>query len=276
MKNSIVWLASYPKSGNTWARVFLANYLMNTTEPLSINQIQRFATGDSVAKLYHKVAGRQIDLGDIDLTLQLRDKVLRAIVANNADLNFVKTHNIRHKGRGVELIPPAYTRSAIYIIRNPLDMVLSYARHYGLAQDEAVRQITHPDNANAPEPETTVQFLGSWSEHVRSWTTGAPFPVLVLRYEDLLADPHGQFAHALRLIGVPVDPERLDRAVRFSSFDELSRQEAEQGFVERSGKTERFFGSGQRDLWKTDLAPKLAKQLSRSQRKVMQKHGYLE
>ena len=277
MKNSIVWLASYPKSGNTWTRVFLANYLMNTREPLPINQVHRFASGDSIAKMYHMVAGRQIDINDIDLTLHLRDKVLRGIIANNADINLVKTHNARLEARGVTLIPSQYTRSAIYVIRNPLDMVLSYARHYGISHAEAVEQVTHPDNANAPaDDDTTVQFLGSWSEHVRSWISKAPYPTLVMRYEDLLTDPHRHFSTALRHLGMPVNNDRLDRAIRFSSFDELSGQEEKAGFVEASDKGARFFGKGRMDQWKTDLAPKLVKKLTRSERKVMRKFGYLE
>ena len=276
MKKSIVWLASYPKSGNTWTRVFLANYLLNTREPMPINEVHRFGTGDSIAKMYHMVAKRQIDLGDIDLTLQLRGKVLRGIVANNADVNVVKTHNFRLKARGVELIPEQVTRSAIYVVRNPLDMVLSYARHYGIAHDEAVRQVSHPDNANSPEAETTVQFLGSWSEHVRSWTAPAPYPVLVLRYEDLLDDPHRHFAQVLQSLGAPVEPERLDRAVRFSSFGELSKQEETVGFVEASDKGARFFGKGQKDQWKTELPARLVKKMKHAHRKVMRHYGYLE
>ena len=279
MKKSIVWLASYPKSGNTWTRAFLANYLTNARTPVPINQMHRFAMGDSIGRTYAMVAGRQIDINDIDLTLRLRDAVLRGIVNNDADINLVKTHNSRLPARGVDLIPETYTRAAIYILRNPLDMVLSYARHYGLEHDEAALQITHHDNANAPDRDgdTVAQFLGSWSDHVDSWTNGAAqYPVLVLRYEDLLEDPHRHFTRAVEHLGVPVDAERLDRAIRFSSFDELSAQEREHGFVERSDESARFFGRGQRDQWKADLAPRIVKRIKRSQRRMMAKHGYLE
>ncbi|WP_300549075.1 sulfotransferase domain-containing protein [Roseovarius sp.] len=276
MKKSIVWLASYPKSGNTWTRVFLANYLMNASEPLSINQVHNFGMGDSIARTYDMVAGRKIDVNDIPLTISLRDKVLRAIVANNADVNFVKTHNARVSPEGVEFIPDKYTRSAIYIMRNPLDMVLSYARHYGIDNAEAVKRITHPDNANAPVDGTVVQYLGTWAGHVKSWTTFAPWPRLVLRYEDLLDDPHTHFSKVLDLIGVPVDAERLDRAIRFSSFDELSKQEDTQGFIERPKESTKFFGKGQKDQWKTDLEPELADTIRAAFGDTMKRYGYLE
>lgn len=276
MKRSIIWLASYPKSGNTWTRLFLANYLANTQAPFPINQAHRFATGDAIVKMYARVAGRQIDPNDLALCLRLREGVLRGIVANNADVNFVKTHNARVAPDGVDLIPDRFTRAAIYIIRNPLDMVLSYARHYGIDQADAVNKITHRDNANLPTETTVAQYLSSWDSHVRTWMAYAPWKRLLVRYEDLLDDPETQFARMLDLIGLPVDAERLARAIRFSSFEELARQEDEQGFVERPEQSDRFFRKGRKDQWKTDLAPELAEMIRSRMGETMKRYGYLE
>lgn len=276
MKKSIVWMASYPKSGNTWARIFLANYIANVDAPVPINNAHRIAMGDSITKMYERVAGHSIDVTDVDGVLRLRPDVLRGIVANNADVNLVKTHNARVTARGMPLIPDQVTRSAVYMLRNPLDMVLSYARHYGMTPDEAVYTVSHPDNANPPDDQTVTQFMGSWSDHVRSWTAKAPYPILVLRYEDMLADPRASFARLLTHLGMPVDPERLDRAIRFSSFDELSKQEKAEGFVEKSDESERFFAKGQSEQWKTDLPPRLIKKMKHAHRKMMKQYGYLE
>jgi len=276
MKKSIVWMASYPKSGNTWARIFLANYLANAREPVPINKAHGVAIGDSITRMYRMVAQGPLDVTDIDATLKLRPRVLRGIVANNADVNLVKTHNALVTARGVPLIPDDVTRSAIYILRNPLDMVLSYARHYGMTPEQAVNTVSHPDNANPPDEETVTQFMGTWSDHVRSWTSKAGYPVLVLRYEDMLANPRACFARVVQHLGMPLDPERLDRAILFSSFEELSEQEKQQGFVEKSEQAERFFARGQKDQWKTDLPAKLVKRMKHAHRKVMQKFGYLE
>lgn len=276
MKKSIVWMASYPKSGNTWARIFLANYIANADQPVPINNAHRIALSDSSTALYEKVAGHPVDITDLDGVLRLRAGVLRGIVANNADVNLVKTHNARVTARGVPLIPEQVTRGAVYMLRNPLDMVLSYARHYAMPLDEAVHTVSHPDNANAPDAKTVTQFLGSWSEHVRSWTAKAPYPILVLRYEDMLADPRGTFARLVRHLGLPEDHARLDRAIRFSSFEEVSQQETADGFIEKSPQSERFFARGERDQWKTDLPPRLVKKMKRAHRKVMTQYGYLE
>ena len=275
MKKSIIWLASYPKSGNTWARIFLANYLANPPKPLRINEAHRFCMGDTIASTYQKVAGRPINTQDVELTLQLRPKVLAGIVGNNADVNFVKTHNIRSVAREITLIPPEVTRSAIYIMRNPLDMVLSYARHYGMTPAVAVAHIGNEDNANAADGQSVAQFLGSWSGHVKSWTSPSPYPMLVLRYEDLLEDPEAQFERVLTHIGIPVDKARLKKAVEFASFKELSRQEESAGFIERPVQSEKFFAKGEAGQWKDDLDKSLIVEIKRTHRKVMKKYGYL-
>ena len=274
MKSSIVWLASYPKSGNTWVRLFVANYIMNKPDPLPINQIHKFGTGDSIASMYHAAAGRVIDTADIPLSVQLRDRVLRGVISNNADINLVKTHNRRVVAYGCALIPEKYTKSAIYVVRNPLDIVLSYARHYGIDQSQAAEQICHTDNANAPTDRTVAEFLGSWSDHVASWTSKGSYPVLVLRYEDMLSQPETEFAKVVEHFGMTVDEARLRRAIDHASFDQLKQQEQKQGFIEASDKGAAFFGKGQAGQWRDELDLALVKQIRLANKRLMKQYGY--
>ena len=274
MKQSIVWLASYPKSGNTWVRLFLANYIINKPDPLPINMIHKFGTGDTIAAMYHAAAGHPVNVSDIALTMRLRDRVLRGIVRNNADINLVKTHNRRVVAFGCSLIPEQYTRSAIYVVRNPLDMVLSYARHYGIDNQSAVEQICHSDNANAPTDNTVVEFLGSWSDHVASWTSNSPYPVLVLRYEDLLEQPDTEFAKVVEHFGMTVELDRLKRAIDHASFDQLKQQEQQHGFVEASDKGAQFFSKGRAGQWRDELDPALVKHVRQANKKMMKQYGY--
>ena len=279
-RKSIVWLASYPKSGNTWMRIFLANYLFNRNTPMPINEVHRLGAGDSIAQVYRRAAshspGMRFDISDYRQSLALRGKVLAALVKNDSDVNFVKTHNLRNKAFGVELIPPYLTRSAIYILRNPLDMVLSYARQYALTPEATAAAIGRSDNSIAGATGTVTQFLGSWSEHVRSWARCRDFPVLVLRYEDMQSDPSAAFTQALRHIGVPPDPERVARAAQFSSFDELRKQEDAGGFVERSPNSDRFFHSGSSGQWRNVLTEDIVARITTDHGVLMKKYGYLE
>ena len=275
-RKSIVWLASYPKSGNTWLRIFLANYLLDRKTPMPINEVHRIGIGDAVVRAYRMVAGRPFDVSDPRQSLALRPKVLNGIVANRAQINLVKTHNCRGKAFGTELIPAQLTRSAIYIARNPLDMVVSYARHYGQTPAFAAEAIGRADNTVGGGEDAVTQFVGGWSDHVRGWTRCRDFPVLLLRYEDMGTDPEGTFSRALEHLGVPVDAERMARAIRFSSFEEVRRQEEAAGFIERSAHSERFFHSGRSGGWRDALPPEAAERIRREHGRVMRELGYLD
>jgi hypothetical protein len=272
---NIVWLASYPKSGNTWVRIFLANYVFAKDEPLSINEVSRLGTGDSLTKHYRAIAKGAFDPRDHTQSIALRGKVLKAITANKADVNLVKTHNIHAKAFGTDLIPAHLTRSAIYIIRNPLDMVMSYARHYGQSLEKAAVSIGRDDNTTVGAEDTVKQYLGNWSKHVRSWTRTRDFPVLVMRYEDMLADPETEFGKLLAHFSFTPDPDKLAKAIRFSSFDEVKAQEEKQPFIERSSNNTAFFHSGKAGAWKDTLPAEVIERISTDHKAVMTEFGYL-
>ncbi len=272
---SIIWLASYPKSGNTWLRIFLANYIYNRDHPVPINQIHKLGIGDAIAQTYRMVSKGAFDPANPQSTTEWRDAVLRGIVGNKADVNFVKTHNENGTAFGTRLIPRQYSRSAIYILRNPLDMVISYASHYGQTQDEAIESVSRSDNVLVGHSENAFQFLGNWSNHVLGWSRSKDFPVLTLRYEDMTTDPHSAFTKAIEHIGLPLDPDVLDRAIRFASFDEVRKQEDKDGFIENSTNQERFFRSGQSGQWKDVLTPAQIETMQKTHGTVMKRYNYL-
>jgi hypothetical protein len=272
---NIVWLASYPKSGNTWLRVFLANYLLNREKPVPINEVHRIALGDSLLGIYQRVAKGPVDPRDEARVLRLRPAVLRAMASGDADISLVKTHNQNARIGGVSLIPPELTKLALYIVRNPLDMILSYADHYGLSLATAAEAISTKASQIVPDATNVTHYLGNWSDHVSGWSGTRSFPVLTLRYEDIKADPDAAFGKVLQRMGVPLDQERLARAIRFSSFDELRRQEDESGFREKSRHADRFFRSGSVGQWKTELPPEVVETICARHGRVMKRFGYL-
>jgi hypothetical protein len=271
---TLVWLASYPKSGNTWLRAFLANYFIEGAEPVSINEMQKVSFGDSSAPAY-------ADLGHCNPMMltpaqvaALRERHLER-VSGNAPTNFVKTHNANIRLSGRWLIPPRLTRAAVYIIRDPRDMVLSYADHFDLDLAAAAAVIASPQNRVPTNSRTVMQFLGNWSDHVRGWVRARDFRVLPLRYEDMLADPASQFERVLRLIGAPVDAGVLAQATRFSSFEVLAAQEAAAGFREKGGTQARFFRKGVRGQWRDALPEDIVARIAADHGEVMKRFGYL-
>ncbi|MEM6932328.1 MAG: sulfotransferase domain-containing protein [Pseudomonadota bacterium] len=275
LKN-IVWLASYPKSGNTWTRAFLINYLLDAKEPVPINQIHRLGIGDAITKAYRMVAkGQPFNPGNIQEVIAHRPAVLRGIASNGADMNFVKSHNQNGLALGQPLVPSGLTRSAIYILRNPLDLIVSFARHYGHDMPSAIEAVRREDHVVQGDANSVTQFVGNWSGHVAGWVDCDTFPVHVMRYEDMLSDPHETFGKLVESLGFPLTDDRLERAIQNASFDELSKQEAKSGFVERSANGPRFFHTGTSGQWADTLTADEVAEIRRDHAVIMKRYGYL-
>jgi len=271
----IVWLASYPKSGNTWLRAFLHNLLRNPDKPMGINELDRFCLGDSLASWYEKLSGRKVTEMTAPETAALRPKVHEAFTRAFPDSVFVKTHNILGLSHGQPMINLEVTAGAIYVLRNPLDVVLSLADHFGLPLDEAIDMMEDPLAGTLADERNVYEFYGSWSQHVASWTGRAEGARLVVRYEDMLAKPQGTFLQIARFLGLNPPRPRLEKAIRFSSFGVLRQQEEQAGFRERSVHSERFFRVGQAGQWRRRLAAAQVERLVAAHREQMERFHYL-
>lgn len=275
MSKTILWLASYPKSGNTWLRLFLFNYLFDPGQPAPINQAHRIGPSDVSAALYRPLAKNPSDLDDEHAVLALRPKVLAAHAGGGASVNFMKTHNANIAIAGAPLIPPKLTRGAVYVLRDPLDMAVSFAHHYAVDHGHVAQAIGSPSHKTPADGSVMAQYLGNWSDHVRSWTRKPAFPVHAIRYEDMLNDPHKTFGGVLSFIGAPPDEQRLDRAIRFSSFSEARSQEREHGFVEKVSTAKAFFRSGRSGEGRETLPESVIDRIVTDHAPVMKRHGYL-
>lgn len=242
---------------------------------MPINQVHRIGIGDAIPKAYLPFAPGGFDPTNHEQALKIRPRMLEAMAKGDADVIFVKTHNAHTKAHGVPLIPTRLTRGAVYIMRHPLDVACSYARHYDTSPDDACEGLSRDDHIIVGGPGAVPQYLGDWSAHARSWTRQKDFPVLVLRYEDLLEDPEKGFATLLSHIGVGIDQGKLARAVRFSSFDEVKAQETREGFIEKSPTAERFFHSGGSGKWRDILSSETAERFIERHRQMMTRFGYL-
>lgn len=283
----IVWLASYPKSGNTWFRVFLANYVADAPEPVSINALNSTAGAvrsiASARRLFSDALG--VDAGDFthDEYDALRPDAYRALARTAAETPFLKVHDANIATMtGEPLIPVDATRQAIYLVRNPLDVALSFANHLGQSVDAAIDHMANPAFAFCAAvrglPNQLRQRLLSWSGHVESWSNADGFPVHIMRYEDMLARPREAFGAAVRALGLPEDAARVERAVNFSRFDELRRQEEEapEGFREAPSEVEYFFHRGRAGGWREALSAQQVRRVIDVHEAVMHRFGYVD
>lgn len=205
MTTPVNWIASYPKSGNTWLRFMLASYL----------------TGTPVTSVRTKVLNQMIPA--------VGGMVRSGIPEGHLDPLMVKTHSLP----GTKAVAPfaEATRSAVYLVRNPRDVMLSLLRHSGAQPGtEQAREFGLTFIAHHGMPQLTDDFeWGSWPQNVRAWATPervrehfADIDVLVVRYEDLRADPATAMHKILDHLGAgPADPERLAAAVASTSMDNM-------------------------------------------------------
>lgn len=271
---AIIWLASYPKSGNTWMRVFLHNLLLNAKEPVDINSLHFFTLGEGNARFYKPFDPRPLsELSETEV-MALRPRVHELLTRASPDSVFVKTHHFLGEIEGVPLITMSHTAGAIYMVRNPLDVALSYANHFGMPIDQAIEEMANDGTGSKPSDRNARQYYGSWSLNVSSWTQNAVPTLHVVRYEDMQERPVETFGGVARFLGLDPPRERLDRAISHSSFGALKAQEEEHGFVERTEHT-RFFREGRTGTWRTVLSEEQVARLVADHREQMERFGYV-
>ena len=278
-RSGIVWLASYPKSGNTWTRAFLHNLIKVVSGEAEsqqyINELGRFTAGLSGKELYAKVLGFEPTNEHRSEIAAVRHEVQRRAADHFDGLLFTKTHQALVVDRGATTINFGVTAGAIYIVRNPLDVAISYAHHMGSTIDQAIKIMGTP-NAELPVSEKQVhEVYGTWSQHVLSWTRTPHQAIYAMRYEDMLAEPEKTFGGLARHLLFTPTQQQLADAIKTSSFDELRAQEDQEGFREKSEKAERFFREGRAGQWKEILTSHQIKQIVNDHHDQMMRFGYL-
>jgi hypothetical protein len=271
---AILWLASYPKSGNTWVRAFLTNHYLNPPEPLSLEAVRQATKGDAEIWSYQQVLEQPVLTLSTEQALALRPQAHRALAASQSGDILIKTHSPYQFSGGQQIITPDVTGGAIHIVRNPWDVAVSYADHFGKSFEDTAVDMANTGLAIWPNPVQVVQPVGDWSNHASSWMS-AKIPRLTVRYEDMVAKPRETFAQIIKFACMDDDPERLERAIRFSRFEELSQQEAADGFAERSKTSEKFFRKGGVGGWREVLPPAVVRQIAKDHRKMARALKYM-
>ncbi len=274
----IVWLASYPKSGNTWTRTFLHN-LLNVLKgedegTQDINKMNEYTTWDISAKTFTEVLGKDATKASREEIAAARPTVQQRIADETDGVMFVKTHNALLMDRGVPTINPAITSGAIYMVRNPLDVAISYGHHMSATTDDAIGHMETRGFETRVNKKSVFEVYGSWSQHVFSWTRKPNRALYVMRYEDMHADPERTFGGLARHLLMTPDAKQLQRAIDLSSFDKLQKQEEESGFTEKPKKAKMFFRKGQPDQWKTELTGAQIDRIVSVHGRQMRRFGY--
>jgi hypothetical protein len=286
-----IWLASYPKSGNTWFRMLVAN--LGADAAVDINNLPErggIASARGPFDYLMLVESGLLTMEEVD---DLRPLVHAALARGDQDdvhddpeavapVRFVKTHDaytLTHSGEPM-LAGAKGADGAILIVRDPRDVAPSLANHNNTGIDAAITFMNDADQAfcahrNRQDNQLRQQMLG-WSGYARSWLEQRDIPVHLVRYEDMQRDPLGTFAAALQFAGRAATDEDIARAVTLADFGTLKAQEAEKGFREAPRVTtgDTFFRRGEAGAWRDELDAGQVARIEAANAEMMRRLGY--
>jgi aryl sulfotransferase len=275
----IIWLASYPKSGNTWFRAFLTALLRPDDPNPDINNMVP-STIASSRQLFDELTGvSSADLSPDEIE-RLRPRVYRQNALESDELVYHKIHDAWSLlPDGEPLVPGDVTKGVIYIIRNPLDVAVSFAHHLETDIDKTIAIMNNPGYSFCDRTDRLSnqlrQRLLTWSGHVRSWTKESGLPVLVLRYEDMSCQPVETFSSAVSFIGLKSTPMEIRTALDLCDFARLKKQEEEKGFSEKNARSASFFRKGLVGDWRNVLSDEQVNRIVQTHAEIMEQYGYL-
>lgn len=274
----IVWLASYPKSGNTWFRAFLANYLYAQDEAVDINRLGGGPIASARPLFDDEIGVAAADLNYAEVK-RLRPLMYKRL--GDLPLNFMKVHDAYLLNQnGEPFFPPEVTHSTIYLIRNPLDVAVSYASHNDNTIEASINLMGMERHQLSPRagglPGQLPQLMFTWSRHVTSWVDAPDMNVKVVRFEDMKAEPMETFGAATSFIGLTDEPDKLAKAIDFASFKKLKAQEEDKGFREKPSRAKSFFRKGKVGDWRSKLTRQQWQKIIDDHGEVMDRFGYLE
>lgn len=279
MNAGTFWLASYPKSGNTWFRAFLANLLNEADTPVSINELHTGSIASARGWIDDVLGFDTADLSPQEI-LRLRPIAYDWLFRDATQYAYHKIHDAYIEQDGRPLFAGGDIVGAVYFVRNPLDVAISYAHHSNVSIDQAIAFMGDGNHCMAKSERRLVDQLAqpllTWSQHVVSWVDAPQIQVLTLRYEDMHADSHNTFTRAAQFLRQPHDAARIEKALRQSSFEELKQQELREGFRERSQKAESFFRNGKVGDWRERLTPSQIEKIIADHFDVMRRFDYID
>ena len=275
----IIWIASFPKSGNTWMRAFLCAYLYLDLDKETfsfdlLKKIKRFPNQDQ--------------LNDIGIKPKSFEDVAKAWIRiqnhinSNKKINFLKTHQAFGNFENISFSNFNNTLGAIHLVRDPRDVLISYSKHMDQTLNETLDLVLEEESKgylNEKDKDIIGEIRGSWSQHYNSWKNYKTIEVLIIKYEDLISDTQNTFTKIIKYLNkidnIKIDNEKIKSCVNLTSFKNLRKIEEEKGFIEK-GFGKFFFRKGRVGDWKNKLNQNLVKKIEEKFKLEMKELGYID
>lgn len=277
---SIVWLASYPKSGNTWLRIFLANLLYAEQSPVDINDIPLPGGSCSDRNVFDQYIGvDSSDLTELEIN-RIRPRYYESMASKSPGTLFCKCHEAySYTDQGEPLLSKTAGSKAVYLVRNPLDVAVSWAYHNGATLSESVTVMADSQKSIEQSEYRFArqlrQLLMDWSGHVCSWLDEPGLDICLVRYEDMALTPGATFSRIVQFLELDYGHDAISHALDASAFIKLQQMETENGFKEKSPHMERFFRNGRIGQWRQALSSEDVQNVISTHRTTMALLGYL-
>ncbi len=261
----IFWIASYPKSGNTWLRALISSYYYTKDgifEQNVINQIGQFPEKRHFQDFNYD---QNIVTDTSRFWLEAQKKI-------NLDkkLKFFKTHNAFGSLNNNKFTDNINSVGALYIIRDPRNIITSLKNHYELNDQEALKWMMNENNYIydvrnfEKDGYSDFQFVSSWNTNYKSWMVQKKIPIKIIKYEDLLNQTFSVSKDVIKFINKTtnndekIDREKLKNSVNSTLFNKLKDNERKNGFSEaivskKNDKKIPFFYLGPKNDWKKIL-----------------------
>jgi len=258
----IIWLASYPKSGNTWVRSLLSAYYYSKNGNFNFELLKNIDVYPQ-----QKYFDVKIDKpGEINSYWDIsQEKII-----SKKKIKILKTHNSLLELNGKNFTKPQYTLGIIYIVRDPRNVITSLKNHYDLDYEQSLDFMLNEKkyiyDIREKNDYADFHFLSSWSNHYKSWINNNLFKKMVIKYEDLENDTSKTlknliiYTNSLFQVNEKIDEIKINNCIKTTSFEILKHKEKKEGFSENvySEKTKKkidFFHLGSKNKWR-EVVPK--------------------
>ncbi len=273
----IVWLASYPKSGNTWVRIFLNSLLFSDREEININNIK-------IEQFPNKRHFNNIstDLSNIE---EILENSINAQNLINLDkkIKFLKTHSANWRTKKTAFTDKNNTHGVIHIVRDPRNIITSLKNHFNKNTYKQTLEFMRNERKFIGTKDIKNEFdvptlISSWSNHYKSWKNFDK-NYLLIKYEDLLYKKN-EFLKIINYLEKNTENKfksyQIDKALNDCNFENLKKQEIDKGFIEAPKlKNQNFFYLGPKNNWEKLLDSEITKEIENYFKIEMKELNYL-